>query len=254
MSEHSFSSAWRAQSLGRRLFLRVSAASAATVGLVAAGCSTTTPQPVKADPFQLALPTSGLGLLYYAYLLAVAQATTYQKVLDAPPADLTLAERAIFSDLRDHEVIYRELLKRTINPAGTTALFPADFAFALTPFTLTTRAGVLAAALQLEDLVAAAYPVLLSLFFAEANLLPAQRTVLLAQRALLLKTSSVHARHAATVRDLIAPGSFANDDVVTSTGLLAGQVRTKTPKEVVAALAPFFAPYVINVVNLPTPA
>lgn len=242
MSDHSFLPAWREQSLGRRLFLRVSAASAASVALVAAGCTTTTPTPAVADPHQLTLPAGNPGLLYYAYLLALAQATTYQQVVTAPPVDLTANELAIFTDLRDHEVIYRELIKYAIDPTGVTVLFPTDFVFNLTSFTLTTRAGVLAAAKQLEDLTTAAYPPLLSVL----------TTTL--QQTLLLKMASVHARHAATVRDLLTPGSFANDDVVQPAGqLLAGQAITIAPVDAMTALAPFFAPYVISVANLPVP-
>ena len=236
MSEQSFSPAWQAQPLARRGFLRVSAASAATVALVAAtGCTTTTPQPVLADPYQLSLPTEDKGILYYVYLLALAQATVYQKVMDTPPADLTPAERTIFASMRDHAVIYRELFKYAINPTAGISVFPTDFAFKLTSFTLTTRAGVLAAAQQLADLAAAAYPVVLPLV-ANAQL-----------RALLLKVASVMARHSATLHDLITPGSFASDDLVESTGLLAGQARTKTPTEVLAVLAPFVAPYVFSI-------
>ena len=244
MSEQSFSPAWRAQPLGRRGFLRVSAASAATVALVATtGCSssTSTSDVVPANPYELPLPAADSGLLYYAYLLAIAQATVYQKVVDTPPADLTTAERAIFADLRDHEVIHRELLKYVIDPTAAKVLFPTDFTFNTASFTLTTRPGVLAAAQKLADLSAAAYPVLLPLV-ADAQL-----------RSVFLKISSVYARHSATVRDLITPGSFANDDVVVDTGLLAGQAITKTPTEAMAALAPYFAPYVISVVNLPVP-
>ena len=244
MSEHFFSSAWQAQPLGRRGFLRVSAASAATVAVVAAtGCSTSTPEPTVVDPYALALPTGDRGLLFYVYMLAIAQATLYQKVVDSPPTDLTTAERAIFSDLRDHEVIYRELFKYALDPTALVTLLPTDFTFKLTSFNLTTRAGVLAAAQQLEDLVTAAYPTLLPLHTAAGAL----------QQSLLLKIASVQARHAATVRDLLTPGSFANDDVVESTGTLAGQARTKTPTEVMAALAPFFAPYVVSVTNLAVP-
>lgn len=237
--------------MGRRGFLRVSAASAATVAVVVAtGCTTDPPAPVVVDPYALALPADGPGLLYYGYLLAIAQATFYQKVADTPPADFTAADRAVFTDLRDHEVVYRELFKYIIDPTAQQQLLPTGLVFNLTPFSLSTRAGVLAAAQLLEDLAAAAYPALLPLFSVAANkagVTAERRAALLAQQALLLKTASVHARHAATVRDLLAPGSFANDDVVTSTGVLAGQAITKTPTEVMAALAPYFAPYVISV-------
>lgn len=239
MSDHTFLPAWREQSLGRRVFLRVSAASAASVALVAAGCSGTTTTPIPADPHQLALPAGDPGLLYYAYLMALAQTTLYQKVMDAPPTDLTAAERAIFIDLRDHKVVHQQTIRYLIDPAGTVQLVPTDFAFSLTQFTLSTRAGVLAAAQQLADLAAAAYPVLLPLFTSSS----------IPQRTLLLKMSSVQARHAAAVRDLLTPGSFANSDVVDS----AGQLLTKTPTEVIAALAPYFAPYVISVASLAVP-
>lgn len=245
MSERSSSPAWRAHALGRRGFLQVSAASAATLVLAATtGCGgTDTPAPVAADPLRLNLPAGDTGLFYYGYFLAIAQATLYQKVTDAPPTDFSTADRAIFTDLRDHEVIYRELFRHVLDPTGAQTLLPAEFRFNLATFSLTTRAGVLAAAQQLEDLAAAAYPVLLPLFTTAAAL----------PRALLLKTASVHARHAATVRNLLAPGTFAGPDVVESTGTLAGQLRSKTPTEVMATLAPYFAPHVISVANLAVP-
>ena len=239
MSDHTFLPAWREQSLGRRVFLRVSAASAASVALIAAGCSDTTPTPTPADPYQLPLPAGDSGLLYYAYFMALAQTTLYQKVVDAPPTDLTTAERAVFADLRDHEVVHQQTIRYLIDPTGVAQLLPTDFAFNLTKFTLNTRAGVLAAAQQVADLVAAAYPVLLPLF----------TTSSIPQRTLLLKMSSVQARQAAAVRDLLTPGSFANSDVVDS----AGQLLTKTPAEVTTALAPYFAPYVISVASLAVP-
>jgi hypothetical protein len=179
------------------------------------------------------------GILSYAYLLAIAQATLYQKVFETPPGDLSTAERAIFADLREQEIAYRELLHYYLDPTLALVLLPADFAFNLTSFNLTTRAGVLAAAQLLEDLAAAAYPALLPLFTTTSTF----------QRNLLLKSSSAHARHAATVRDLLTPGSFANNDVVDT----AGQLRQKTPLEVLAVLAPYFAPYVISATNLAVP-
>lgn len=240
MSEHSFSPNWRAQPLGRRSFLRVSAASAATVAVVAAtGCDTSTPTPTTTDPYQLALPTGDNGLFFYLYLLAIAKATLYQKVFETPPADLTTAERAIFANMREHEIAYRELIHYYLDPTLAVVLLPTDFEFKLTTFTLTTRVGVLTAAQQLEDLAAAAYPAVLPLFTSTSNF----------QLRLLLKSSSVHARHAATVRDLLTPGSFASSSVVDA----SGQLIQKTPTEVTAALAPFFAPYVISVANLALP-
>ena len=240
MSEHSFSPAWRAQPLGRRNFLRVSAASAATVALVATtGCGTETPTPVAADPRQLVLPGGDPGLFYYAYTLATALFTTYDKVVASPPTDLTATERAVIADMREHQLVYRELLRYYIDPTGNVVLFPTDFAFNTASFTLTTRAGALAAVQQLADLAAAAYPVWLPLIATSGF-----------PRTLLLKTVSMQARHAATIRDLRVPGSFADSTVVDTA---TARLRTKTPAEVNAVLAPFFAPYVISVANLAIP-
>ncbi|MBO2010532.1 ferritin-like domain-containing protein [Hymenobacter negativus] len=239
MSDYTFFPAWREQSLGRRVFLRVSAASAASVALIAAGCSDSTPEPVTSDPNLLTLPSGDSGLLYYAYLLSLAQTTLYQKAVDVPPSDFTATDRSVFADLRDHAIVHRELFRYFIDPAGTAVLFPTDFVFNLTSFTLTSRAGVLAAAQQIADLAAAAFPVLLTLFTASGT----------SQRLMMLKAGSVVSRQAAAIRDLLTPGSFASSNVVDSTGLLI----TKTPMEVNTALAPYFAPYVISVANLAVP-
>jgi hypothetical protein len=231
MSDHSHLPAWREQSLGRRLFLQVSVASAASVALVVAGCGdSSTPTPAT-NPNQIVLPQGNQGLLYYAYMLALAQATTYQKVVDAPPSDLPTAERRIFADLRDHAVVHRETLRYLIDATRANTIFPTDFTFNFP--SLTSRAGVLAAAQQIEDLVAAAYPVILPLF----------NNVNTYKRTLLLKMSTVQARHAATVRDLLTPGGFASSAVVDGTG----QLITQTPTAVLAALAPFVTPYVVSI-------
>ncbi|GAB3582795.1 hypothetical protein GCM10027345_27540 [Hymenobacter daeguensis] len=229
----------REQPLNRRVFLRVSAASAASVALIAAGCTPTGTTTVTPDPYQLPLPAGDSGLYYYAYLLSLAQTTLYQKVVDSPPTDLTAAERAVFADLRDHAVVHAELFRYLIDSTRAVVLFPTDFVFNLASFTLTSRAGVLAAAQQLADLAAAAFPAMLPLF----------TTASVAQRGIALKIGSVLARQAAAVRDLRTPGSFAGTDVVDAAGLLI----TKTPTEVTTALAPFFAPYVISVANLAVP-
>jgi hypothetical protein len=237
MSDHSLLSAWRKPALGRRGFLWVSAASATSIALLATGCSTATPTPIVVDPHQLALPAGEKGLLYFTYLMALGKSALYQKVVDSPPSDLPAAELMLFSHMRDHEVVYRELLRYLIDPTRATSLLPTDFVFNLSSFTLTTRVGILNAARQLEDLAAAAYPPILPLFASSAT------------KAILLKMSTVQARHATTVRDLLSPGTFNDATTVDSNG----QLITQTPTQINAALAPFVAPYVFSVLALPTP-
>ena len=237
MSDHSLLSAWRKPSLGRRGFLWVSAASATAIALVATGCSTSTPAPIVIDPYQLALPAGEKGLLYYTYLLALGKSTLYQKVADSPPSDFSAAERMLFSHMRDHEVVHRELLRYLIDNTRANPVLPTDFVFNLNSFSLTTRTGILNAAQKLEDLAAAAYPPILPLFTSSGT------------KALLLKMSTVQARHAAAVRDLLVPGSFNDATTVDSNG----QLITQTPTQVNAALASFVVPYVLSVAALPTP-
>ena len=212
----------------RRTFLRVSGAGAAAL-VLAAGCSSPNPTPAP-DPNIVALPAGDTGIQNYLYLLAQLQAAFYQTVLTAPPTDLTAADLGYFTDLRDHEVVHREFYKYAL---GTSAL--PMFTFTLTSLTLTTRMGVLTGAQQLEELSTAAY----------AAILPVVSDVKL--QALLLKITSVDARHAALLGDLLVPGGFAPDTVVNTNG----QAVALAPTAVMTALAPFVAPYTFSVVNLP---
>ena len=215
----------------RRTFLRVAGASAASAALVLAGCSKSTPEPVTPpDPNLVTLQTGDLGLLNYCFLFKQLQAAFYTKVVAAFPADFTAADKLFFADLHDHEVVQRQAMFAAL---GNNFLPPLPFVF--TSLTLDTRAGVLAAARQLEDLGVAALAGALPLFTSYQL------------RALLAKILSVEGRHAALVRDLASAGTFAGTDVVT-----AGLNQTLAPPAGVAATAVFTAPVVISVANLPT--
>ena len=227
--------------LHRRTFLRVAGASAATASLALAGCSTTTPTPAPTvDPNLLKLGTADTGLLNYLYLLEQLKTAFYQKVVDAPPADFRTGEKVIFDDLRDHELVHRETLRYVLGTNAFDTGFPKPLPFDFSSLILTTRAGVLAAAQQFEELGVAAYTGAL-------RLLTTNTTV-----TLLAKIVSVEARHAALVRDLRTPGSFAGDDVVVSTGTLQSVSLAKTPVQVVAEAKAFFLPIVVSTDSLPT--
>ncbi len=213
----------------RRTFLRVSGAGAAAL-VLATGCSSPAPTPT-ADPNIITLPAGDAGIENYLYLLAQLQASFYQTVLTTPPADFVAADLSYFTDLRDHEVIHREFYKYAL---GTTPYLPV-LTFTFASLTLTTRAGVLAGAQAFEELSTAAY----------AAILPAVSDATL--QGLMLKIASVEARHAALLRDLLSPGSFAPDDVVDGNG----QAVVLAPAAVATALAPYLAPYTLSVANLP---
>ncbi|MBF9239135.1 ferritin-like domain-containing protein [Hymenobacter sp. BT683] len=237
MSDSFFS---RSGALHRRTFLRVAGASAATASLVLAGCSDTEPTPVVVDPNLLQLAQADPGLLNYLYLLKQLQTAFYQKVVDAFPSDFSAAEKLAFNDLRDHELVHRETLRFMLgaNAYDTALLQPLPFDFS--SLTLTSRAGVLAGAQQLEDLSVAAYA-------GSLRLLAAVPTA-----ALLAKIASVEARHAAFVRDLRTPGSFADTDVVVSEGALQSVSLAKTPTQVLDETKAFFLPVVVSPSSLPT--
>ncbi|GAC1598106.1 MAG: hypothetical protein NVS3B25_23740 [Hymenobacter sp.] len=229
----------RGAALPRRAFLRVAGASAAAASLVLAGCAKATVTPTTIDPNLLTLGRGDSGLLNYLYLLKQLETAFYQKVLAAPPTDLRAGEKAYFDDLRDHELVHRETLRYVLGTGAYDVALATPLAFDFSSFTFTTRAGVLAAAQQLEDLSVAAYAGAL-------RLLTTTTTV-----ALLAKILSVEARHAALVRDLRTPGSFAGDDVVVSTGALQSVSLAKTPVQVVAEAKAFFLPVVISTDLLP---
>ncbi|TGD81236.1 ferritin-like domain-containing protein [Hymenobacter wooponensis] len=226
MSEPLFSDSFLARTLRRRSFFRVVGATVATSTLVLAGCNDNDdPEPTSSTP-TLTLGSADNGLLNYAYLLEQIEAAFYQKVVDAFPSDFTADDKAAFVDLRDHEVIHREFFRYAL---GTNAFDSAgtSLTFDFSSFTLTTRAGVYAAARTLEDTGVAAYN-------GAAKLITNPTTL-----ALLAKIASVEARHAAFVRDQAQPGSFAASDVITQTGTTAGLDTAKTPQEVVELIAKF---------------
>ncbi|RSK51313.1 ferritin-like domain-containing protein [Hymenobacter rigui] len=211
------------RTLQRRSFLRVAGATAASSALVLAGCgSDDNPKPTNTTA-SLTFSSNDNGLLNFAYLLEQIEATFYQKVVDAFPSDFTAEDKAAFIDLRDHEVIHREFLRFALGGNAYDLSLPGAIIFNFSSFTLTTRAGVYAAARTLEDIGVAAYNGAVKRI-SDAGYL-----------ALLSKLSSVEARHAAFVREQAQPGSFAGADVI---GTTDGLDIVKTPMEVAALLAP----------------
>jgi hypothetical protein len=228
-----------ARTLHRRSFFRV--AGAATSALLLAGCSKDDdPQPA-AGSSTLVLARSGENaanntILNYAYLLEQLEAAFYDKVVATPPADLQPGELALLTDLRDHELIHREYLKYSLGSAAYDVSLPTPLEFNFSSFTLTTRAGVWAAARQLEEIGVAAYNGAAKYVVDTAN-----TTLLLS----LAKIASVEARHAALVREVLEPGSFAAP--VNATGL----DEAKTIVEVIALIQPFVS-VEISTASLPT--
>jgi hypothetical protein len=230
-----------ARMLARRSFFRVAGAGAAASALVLAGCGEDDPPAPVASTSTLnlgsfvATPNSdpNISVLNYAYLLEQIEAAFYDKVVATPPTDLLPGELAYLTDLRDHELIHREYLKYALGTSAYDNTLATPLVFNFAAFTLTTRGGVWTAARQLEEIGVAAYngaaKYLTSVEYLNA----------------LGKIVSVEARHAALAREVLQPGSFA--DNVGPTGL----DDAKTPAQVVALIQPF-VPVVISTANLPT--
>ena len=221
--------------LPRRTFLRAASATAATSALLLAGCSddeddSTTPAPATATLYyNNNVAATSINAVVFNYLYSLHQLTLafYQQVVAAFPAGMLAAEQEGFTDLRDHELIYAESYKYLLG-SNVIPIIP----FSFTTLTLTTRAGVLAAAKQFEDLTVAAYNDAVARFTADTT---GGGYLLFAG-----KIASVKARHAAYVRNLETPGSFAGTDVIVGSGDLAGLDATLTPSAVITALAPYF--------------
>lgn len=194
----------------RRSFFMYAGATAGATALVLAGCKkddNNNPAPSGS----VSLGNGNLSVLQYAYALEQLEAAFYAQVVMTPASDFAAAELAYFKQVAAHEAIHRDFFKKAITDVakGTPIM---DLTPDFSSIVFTSRASVLGAAKSFEDLGVAAYNGAGKLITAGAG---GDAYLTLAG-----KIVSVEARHAAYVRDLITPGSFAADDQVNKdTGL-----------------------------------
>ncbi|MDQ6871429.1 MAG: ferritin-like domain-containing protein [Gemmatimonadota bacterium] len=221
MEKQTQSNDWAGTLLGpstRRQFLRRAAGGAAIIATpsVLASChvlgAAGKPKLDFGDDF---------GVLNYAYALETLEAKFYQTIIMSPPRDLKPGEFEILRDIGAHEVQHRRFFKRAL---GVLRIKVPEVDFSSIDFT--RRDSVLAQAKIFEDTGVAGYN-------GAGNRLKLAEFLTIAG-----KIVSVEARHAATIRDMIDPGSraFAGDDVVDETG----RDRALAPLEVLAMAQPFF--------------
>ncbi|MFD1467104.1 ferritin-like domain-containing protein [Hymenobacter caeli] len=215
----------------RRSFLRYSGAGLALGGLYLAGCSkddTNSPSGGFID-----VGSGDTGILNYAYALEQLEAAFYTQVVANSyyTGTASAAEKAIFSDLKDHEIIHREFFKQAITTGRITDALVPDFSgidfMQRTTASGSTKLGVLNAAMAFEDLGVAAYNGA-GRFITSADYL-----------TLAGKIVSVEARHAAVIRELITTNTFVANDVVDTMG--TGEERSKRPQVVLATANNFLA-------------
>jgi hypothetical protein len=187
--------------MARRSFLRYAGVGVAGIGVMAA---------TSCRKDHDITPTTGIdigarndfAILNYAYALEQLEAAFYIQVASTMFTGATAAEISAFTDIRDHEVAHREFFKKALAGNAIQALTP-DFS----KIDFSNRAKVLAAAQTFEDLGVAAY----------------NGAGYLIQNADYLtiagKIVSVEARHAAYIRNLVNPGSFADSTILDANGM-----------------------------------
>ena len=170
--------------------------------------------------FAADLGAGDIGILNYAYALEQLEAAFYSKVIETPYADITEAETALLTDIRDHEIAHRDFLKTAL---AADAIPDLEVDFSAVDFG--ARTSVLTTAQTFEDIGVSAYNGAGQLLTNPEYLLAAGRIV------------SVEARHSAAIRNLVSPDSvaFAGPDVVDKNGLDV----VRAPADVLALADPF---------------
>ncbi len=218
----------------RRTFMKYASLTAGVAALAMAGCDDDDDSNMNTDGDAVDFGSNDIGILNYAYALEQLEAGFYTTVVaNASFASIfTVAEQAILTDIRDHEIAHREFLKAAL---GTNAIKDLEVNFSAINFS--SRESILNAARTFEDLGVAAYN-------GAGNLIADVNYLLIAG-----KIVSVEARHAAAIRDLINPKStdFAGDAVVDANGFDGAM----SPQDVLVAAAPFLKTKV-TFKNVPT--
>ena len=221
-----------ASRVGRRSFMRLGGAGlvlplAAGVTMsdlvVAQAVAQSAGGPTQSADGTIDLGSGDLGVLNYAFALEQLEAAFYTQVVATPYAGMSRGELDVLSDIRDHEIAHREFLRAAL---GANRIPDLQVNFSAIDFG--SRESVLTTARTFEDLGVAAYN-------GGGAAISSPDFLLLAG-----KIVSVEARHAAAIRDILAPGTsaFAGDDIVDpATGL----GPALPPSEVLAAAAPFIA-------------
>ncbi len=188
---------------GKRMFLKLSAGALAALALDGAtrhlagqsGASFLT-LPVAAQSGAVDLGAGDVGIMNYAFALEQAELAFLKQIIANPYNGINAAERAIFQNLHDQEVVHNEFFKAML---GSRAIPPLKTDFSSVNFR--QRSSVLETAMTFADLATSAYNGAGKLLVDPVNL------------AISGKIVSVEARHASVVRDLIKPksGFFAPD-------------------------------------------
>jgi hypothetical protein len=204
--------------MARRSFLRYAGVGVAGLGVL--GVASCKKDNKNVEPMTgIDIGANGdLAILNYAYALEQLEAAFYIQVAATPFSGITSAETSLLTDIRDHEIAHREFFKAALSTNAIQALTP-DFS----SIDFSSRTKVLATAQAFEDLGVSAYN-------GAGYLIKSADYLTLAG-----KIVSVEARHAAYIRNLVSPGSFADNTILDANGL----DKQKTIGEVLAVANTF---------------
>ncbi len=184
--------------MARRSFLRYAGIGAASAGILATAACHKDHNVAFASGVDIG--SGDTGILNYAYALEQLEAAFYTQVIATPYTNMSASEKTMLTSIRDHEILHRNFFKAAL---GSKAIIGLTVDFSSIDFT--SRTSVLGAAKAFEDTGVMAYDGVGYLIQNADYLILAGKIV------------SVEARHAAYIRDLITPGSFAASDVVSAT-------------------------------------
>lgn len=208
----------QSSNMARRSFLRYAGVGVAGLGVL--GVTSCRKDNNRVEPTTgIDIGANGdLAILNYAYALEQLEAAFYIQVAATPFSGITSAETSLLTDIRDHEIAHREFFKTALGTNAIQALTP-DFS----SVDFSNRTKVLATAQAFEDLGVSAYN-------GAGYLIKSADYLTLAG-----KIVSVEARHAAYIRNLVNPGSFADNTILDANGL----DKQKTIAEVLATANTF---------------
>jgi hypothetical protein len=187
--------------IARRSFLRRAGVGAASISLLAtAACHKDHQIIIKSGKIDIG--KGDISVLNYAYALEQLEAAFYTQLIQTPYSGITTDELAIFTTIRDQEILHREFFKAALGANAIPALV-TDF----TTIDFTSRNSVFVAAKSLEDIGVLAY-------IGSGYMIQNKDYLTVAA-----KIASVEARHAALLSNMITPGSFSGSDQVNATGL-----------------------------------
>lgn len=186
--------------MARRSFLRYAGAGAAAIGLLAEASCKKTPTYYYGPNTGIDVGSGDTGILNYAYALEQLEAAFYLQVVLTPYSGISDYEKALLTDIRDHEVCHREFFKAAL---GSKAIKGLTVDFSKIDFS--SRAAVLGTAKAFEDTGVCAYDGVGYMIQSPDYLTIAGKIV------------SVEARHAALIHNLLVNGDFANADQVSAT-------------------------------------